>query len=1034
MSLWQLSIARPVLATVLTIGLTLFGWIGWTKLSVRELPDVDFPVVSVVTVLPGANPEVVEKEVTEVLEEEINAIEGIKTLTSQSLEQVSLITVEFDLDRDVNVAAQDVRDKIARVRDDLPEDAEESVVSKVDLDAQAIMWMSLNAPTRNLRVISDYAETVVKERLQRVPGVGSIIVGGQKRFAVRIRLDAQRLAAYRLTVDDVVQALRRENVEIPSGRIESRAREFVVKTEGSFPSPEAFNQLVIAFREDAPVRLHQVGTAGEGDENERGLGRFNLTPTISLGVLKQSNANTVAVAQAVRTEVEAMQAALAPGYRLQIAFDAAVFVEESVREVEQSLLLAGLLVVLVIVLFLHTPSSALIPAVAIPVSTVATFGFMYFLDFSINNLTLLALTLSIGIVVDDAIIVLENVHRHMEEGEDRLTAARRGTDEIAFAAIAATVSLVAVFAPVAFISGIIGRFFYEFGVAVAVSVVVSLFVALTLTPMLCSRVLALDTPRGVFRVFEQLVAWLAASYRRLLARALAHRALIAALAGASVLASAGLFALLGKEFVPPEDRAGFMVVLESPEGSTLDYHDRLQRRAEVILSETPEVRAASAFIGLSQAGPGAPNRGVIFTRLHPRRERARGQQEVIAELRERFAGIPGIRVFVIAFSGLQTGGGGKPFQFVIQHPDFAALKLHSDRLLERIRQLPGFTEVNSNLRLDKPELRVRLDRDKAAALGVSASDVADTLRVLLGAAKVSKFKRGNERYDVFVQLEETDRLSPAQLGQIYTRARSGELVQLASLVDVAEGVGPSSLHHYNRRRSAIIDANLRDKALGTALDEVGALAREMLPPGFTTAVAGESKDFAESFSSLLFTFALAVVTVYLVLAAQFESFVHPFTILLTLPLAVVGAFAALAALGMTLNVYSFIGVVMLVGLVTKNSILLVDYANRQRDEGRPVTEAVLEAGAVRLRPILMTALSTLVGTLPVAIGLGAGAESRRPLGVAVVGGLTVSTLLTLVVVPVVYTLIDDARAILAARRVRATASLTARRPADRRSA
>jgi multidrug efflux pump len=1028
-SLWGLCIRRPVLATVMTLALVLFGAIGYVRLPVRELPDVEFPVVSVVTVLPGASPEVMEKEVTEVLEEEINTIEGIKTLTSASSEQVSTITIEFDLDRDIDTAAQDVRDKIARVRDDLPDDTEEPVVSKIDLDARAIMWLSLNSATADLRTLSDYADRVVKERLQRLAGVGSIIIGGEKRLAVRIRLDAARLAAYRLTVEDVTGALRRENVEIPSGRIESEQREFVVQTESQFDTPESFGELIVAYREDAPVRLKQLGRAEAGDENERSLGRFNLRPTISLGVLKQSAANTVEVARAVRAEAAAIQPRLPPGYQLTVAYDSALFIEDSVRDVQHTLVIAGVLVVLVIFLFLHTPRSAVIPALAIPSSILATFGAMYWLDFTLNNLTLLALTLVIGVVVDDAIIVLENVHRHLEDGEDRMTAASVGTNEIAFAALAATLTLVAVFLPVAFISGVIGRFFYEFGVSVAVSVLVSLFVALTLTPMLCSRLLDVDEPRGVFRVFERNLARLAAAYRRVLERALDHRTTVVAVAIASVVGSGGLYALLGKEFVPPEDRSGFMIVLETPEGSTLEHHDRLQRRIEEILHATPEIRAASSFIGLSQGGPGAVNQGAIFTRLYRPDERARGQDEVIAELRRRFARVPGIRASIVAFSGLPTGQRGKPFQFVVQHPEFPALRQAEAALVARLRRVPGFTDVDSNLRLNKPEVRVRIDRDKAASLGVSSSDVANTLRVLLGGASVTDFKRGNERYDVIVQLAAADRVAPAQLGQLYVRTRGGGLVQLANLLQVEEGVGPSSLNHYNRRRSVIVDANLVDTPLGTALDEARRIAREILPPGASTEQAGESRDFAESFSSLTFAFALAVVAVYLVLAAQFESFVHPFTILLTLPLALLGAFASLALFGMTMNIYSFIGLVMLIGLVTKNSILLVDCANRLREDGRPLRDAVVQAGALRLRPILMTAISTLFGVLPVALGLGAGAEGRRPLGVAVAGGLIVSTLLTLVVIPVVYTLLDEALVVLRGRGDVTKSVRTARVPA-----
>jgi multidrug efflux pump len=1031
MSMWALAIRRPVLTTVAMIAMVLFGTIGYLKLPVRELPDIDFPVVTVTTVLPGASPEVVEKEVTEILEEEINTIEGIRTLRSESAEQVSSITVEFELERDIDVAAQDVRDKVARVRDDLPEEAEVPVISKLDLDAQAIMWTLVNAEGQSLRAITDYADNVVKERLQRLPGVGSILLGGAKRFAVRVRLDAQRLAAYRLTVNDVVGALQRENVEIPSGRIESAQRDFVVKTDGEFPTPEAFNELVIAYRDDVPVRLRQVGVAEAGDENERSLGRWNLRPTVALGVLKQSNANTVSVARAVRAEIAAVQGSLPPGYSINIGFDAARFIEESVAEVTQSLITAGALVVLVIFVFLHTPRSAVIPALAIPSSILATFAFMYFLGFTVNNLTLLALTLSIGIVVDDAIIVLENVHRHLESGMDRRTAAVHGTGEIAFAAMAATVSLAVVFLPVAFITGIIGRFFYEFGVAVAVAVLLSAFVALTLTPLLCSRILAVDVPRGIFRHFDAGLRRVSAAYARLLGRALHHRGWVVTVGTATAAGCLVLFLAAGKEFVPSEDRGSFMVVVETPQGSTLAYHDERQRRVEELIVGMPELRSTSAFIGLAQGGVGQVNRGLIFNRMKERTERQRSQQEVVADLRERVAAVPGVQAFILTFSGLSTGSRGKPLQFVIQNPDFDALTRHSARMLERAREIPGLVDVDSDLELNKPELRLTIDRNKAAALGVSAADVANTLRVLLGGDDVTTFTRGNERYEVIVQLRDSDRRRPDQLGQIYLRTRSGDLTPLANVVQVAEGVGPSRLNHFNRRRSVVIDANLSGIALGEALDRMHALASEMLPPGFTTSAAGESRDFQESVTSLTFTFILAVIAVYLVLAAQFESFVHPFTVLLALPLAIFGALLCLYVFGMTVNVYSFIGMVMLVGLVTKNSILLVDCANGLRAQGHDLVAAVARAGALRLRPILMTAISTLFGALPVALGLGAGAESRRPLGVAVVGGMAVSTLLTLVLVPVAYTLVDDGlgwlrRSAGALTRVRAVGSRAAK--------
>ncbi|MEO2166552.1 MAG: efflux RND transporter permease subunit, partial [bacterium] len=802
-------------------------------------------------------------------------------------------------------------------------------------------------------------------------------------------------------------ALRRENVEIPSGRIEGLQREFVVQTEGNLPSVESFNELVIAGDGDAPIRLREVGLAVEGDEGERSLARFNLVPHVSVGIVKQSEANTVDVARAARAAVVAMQATLPPGYHMEVSYDGARFIEESVAEVQGSLVIAGLLVILVIYLFLHAPRSALIPALTIPTSLLATFGVMYFAGFTLNSLTLLALTLAIGVVVDDAIIVLENVHRHMEQGEARRAAALSGTTEIAFAAIASTLTLVAVFVPVAFVSGVIGRFFFEFGVTVVAAVVVSSFVALTLTPMLCSRFLRVDEPRGVFRRFERGFVRLSEGYGEWLAWALGHRPVVVWASTVLVLVAVALFFSLSQEFVPPEDRGGFMVMLETPEGSTLEHHDRLQWPVEKILSAMPEMRAATAFIGSGSGGVGAVNRGMIFARMHHRSKRTRTQDAVLRDFRKRAADIPGIRVFATPFSGLPTGGRGRPLQFVVQAADWQKLGDESVRLARAMEEIPGLVGVNSNLEVDNPELRVQIDRERAAALGVSAADIADTLRILLGGARTTRFRRGNERYDVIVRLEEGQRLAPEQLSQIYVRSRTGELVQLANVVDVEEGVGPSSIGHYNRRRSVVLSADLDGLALGDALDAVQNLGARMLPLDFSTTVSGESHEMEEAFGNLSFTFILALLAVYLVLAAQFESFVHPFTILLALPLALFGAFLSLAALGMTLNIYSFIGMVMLVGLVTKNSILLVDYTNTLRVRGLSRDVAVLDAAKVRLRPILMTAISTVAGILPVAAGLGAGAESRRPLGVVVAGGIAASTVLTLIVVPVFYTLIDD---------------------------
>ena len=1007
MSPWALSIRRPVFATVVSLALILFGAIGYSRLSVRELPDIEFPTVTIQTVLPGASPEVVEKEVTEELEGAVSTVSGIRTLTSSSGEELSRVSIEFELDRPIDAAVQDVRDRVRSVIRYLPDEAEEPVVRKVDMDAQAILWISLNADHESLRNLTSYAENVLQERLQRLPGVGSIYIGGSKRLAIRVDLDGDLLAAHGLTVTDVTNALRAENVEIPSGRIEGATREFVVQTEGSLDSVAAFNALIVRSTDDGPVRLGEVGRASAGDEGERSLARFNLNPHVSIGIVKQSNANTVSVAKAARAEVAAMQDFLPPGYKLQVTYDGATFIEESIGEVQTALVIAGLLVLFVIFLFLHSPRSAIIPALTIPTSVLATFGVIYFAGFTLNSLTLLALTLAIGVVVDDAIIVLENVYRLMEEGASRRQAALQGTTEIAFAAIASTMTLVAVFVPVAFITGVIGRFFFEFGVTVVVAVVVSSLVALTLTPMLCSRFLVVRPASGLLASFDQKLQALARVYADALRWALCHRPRVAAASGSFILAACGLYFALGQEFVPPEDRSGFMVRLETPEGSTLDHHDRLQYPVERLLAEKPEMRASTAFIGAG--GVGSVNSGLIFARMQAPADRDRTQDEVLREFREESAEIPGIRVYATPFSGLSTGRRGQALQFVVQSESWDDLTQESEKLVKAMADIPGLVGVRSDLETDNPQIRVRIDREKAAALGVSAAEIADTLRILLGGSRTTRFRQGNERYEVIVRLNAEQRAIPEQLQEIHVRAGNGSLIQLASVTEIEEGVGPSSIGHFNRSRSVILSADLDDIPLGEALLAVQQLARERLPANFATTVTGQSQEMDDAFGSLRFTFLLALMAVFLVLAAQFESFVHPFTILLALPLAIFGAFLLLATLGMTLNIYSFIGIVMLIGLVTKNSILLVDCTNSLRDKGLSRSAAVVEAGTIRLRPILMTAISTVVGIMPVAAGLGAGAESRRPLGVVVAGGILASTVLTLIVVPVFYTLLDDAR-------------------------
>jgi multidrug efflux pump len=1014
MFLPRICIQRPVMATMMTVALVVFGWIGYTRLPVREFPDVDPPVVGVSTVYPGASAEVVETEVTEVLEEELNTIEGIRTMTSVSREQLSQISIEFELERDVEVAAQDVRDKIARIRGRLPRDIDPPIVWKQDADAQAIMWIALFSDNYSPLELTDFAENLYKDRLQNIAGVGQVIIGGAQRFAVRVRLDAERLAAHGLTVTDVTGALQRENVEIPSGRIEGVAREFSIRTEGRFRTPEEFNELIVAYRDGVPVRLRDVGVAEAGVENERTLARFMGKPSVGLGIVKQSKANTVEVADRVHAVVEQVKKLLPPGVETRVAFDSSIFIKRSIREVQETLFVAGVLVTLVIFLFLRSVRTTIIPALAIPTSIIGTFGVMYFLGFTINNLTLLALVLAIGVVVDDAIVVLENACRHIEQyGKPPMQAARDAAGEIAFAVISTTLALVAVFVPVAFLRGATGRLFYELGMTMAVAVVLSSFVALTLTPMLCSRFLRQQPNHGrVYMALERMLQALSAGYQRRLEHLLQQRSKVVA-GGVAALVLIGLmYVVLEKEFLPVEDKAGFIIVSSAPEGATLEYTDRYQQRAEHLVAAMPEVMSYFSAVGLSREGVGVPSTGIMFVRLKPWEQRKRTQSEVVRALQPQLFGIPGFFAFPIEPPPLGGGGWAQKVQFVVQASDLGQLSEYTEQLLSRARQLPQLRDVDSDLKIAKPELRVQIDRDKAAALGVSVADIGTTLQVLFGGMDVTRFTRKGEQYDVIVQLRRESRLSPQDLESVYLRAgRSPDapLVQLSNVVRITEAVGPSQINHYNRLRSAIIRANLAPGAtLDEALAALQALANEVLPPDFSTALAGESREFREGQANLAFTFLLALAVVYMVLGAQFESFLDPFTILLAVPLAVLGAMITLWVARMSLNLFSVIGMVMLIGLSTKNSILLVDFANQLRAQGVPLLEATARAGAIRLRPILMTAISTVFGVLPIALALGAGSQSRRPLGMAVVGGMTVSTLLTLFLIPVVYTLLAEA--------------------------
>ena len=1006
MYLSDLSIRRPVLAWVFTILILIAGIIGYNALSVRELPDVDVPVVTVTVDWRGAAPDVMETEVTDLIEEEVNTVEGIKTITSQTREERAQITVEFELEVNVDVAAQDVRDAVARVRRRLPDDIDPPTVVKLDVDAQPIMWVSVNSDWMSRTELADFVDRQLIDRIQVLPGVGRVQAGGSQRFAVRVELDVARLAAHDLTVTDVAQALRRENLELPSGRIESRLREFVVRTQGRISRPEDFQDIVITSRDGVPIRIRDVAEVVRGSENERNLARFIQTPTIGMGILRQSQANTLEVTSRVVEELDRIRPDLPPGVNLQVAFDGSRFIAESVTSTLRTLILAAILVVIVIFIFLRSLRSSFIPAIVIPVAVMGTFAIMNALGFSINVITLLGLILAIGLLVDDAVVMLENIYRHMEEEkEDPIEAARNGAAEIGFAVIASSISLAAVFVPVAFVTGTIGVFFYEFGLTVASAIFISTFIALTLTPMLCSRLIRVKKRHmKIYHVLESGFDALGRFYKRWLERALQHRVITVILAICTFAAGILMARLLPGEFTPQQDQGAIIAFFRGPEGSTLEYMDRYLEEVEEIADDIPEIRT---YMGILGFGANPPNRGIMFMTLVDRNERDRSQFEVMAEMRRRTAEIPGIMVFLRERSPFGGGQDTRPVQYVIQHPDLGVLAEGSEELVRRLRDEDGFLDVDSDLDLNKPELMVHIDRERASLLGISVADISEALQLMLGGVDVTDYQERGKQYNVIARLREEDRAQPRNLDQIYLRARSGDLVPLSNIARFEEDVGPSQINHFNRVRSVTVASNLEGLALSEALERVREMADDIFPSETTYDLTGAARDLEESFRALTFTLFLAIVVVFLVLAAQFNSWIHPFTIMLGLPLALVGAFGGLMLTGQTLNIFSFIGLIMLTGLVTKNGILLIDYTNRLRDKGIERYEAVVTAGTIRLRPILMTAVTTIFGVLPIALGLGAGGEARAPLGVVVIGGMTVSTILTLVVVPVIYTLLDD---------------------------
>lgn len=1012
MFLPEISVKRPVLATVMSLLIVLIGIISFDRLTVREYPKIDTPVVSVRTVYTGASPQVIESQVTQPLEDSISGIEGVKTLKSISREEVSQITVEFTNDRDPDLAANDVRDRVSRARERLPDEVNEPIIAKVEADAQAIMWLRLFSDRHGALEISDYADRYVADRLKTLPGVASVIIGGERRYAMRIWLDRERLAAYALTPQDVEDALRRQNIEVPSGRIESSQREFTVLSETDLRTPEQFNQLIIREVKGYPVRLSDLGRAELGAADERNILRVNGNAAVGLGIVKQSTANTLAVAQAVKAEVPKLAAALPAGMQIAVAFDTSVFIEKSITSVYTVMAEALVLVVLVIFLFLRSVRATLIPFVTIPVSLIGACFLIWIMGFSINVLTLLGIVLAVGLVVDDAIVVLENIHRHIEDGMKPVDAALKGGREIAFAVVAMTVTLAAVFAPLAFSTGNTGRLFLEFALTVASAVVVSGFVALTLTPMMCSKLLRHETSHGrMYNALERFFTAMSSGYERSLRWSLAHRLHVVAVFVVVALGGGTLFMTIKSELSPLEDRGFFLGVMSGPEGATKEYMDDYAREWERIYKDVPEINAYFVVVAPGLDRPNPVNFALSFVRLTDWSERSRKTQQITASIAPKmFATMPGVLAFPINPPSLGQSFRNPALQFVVQGNSYEDLDRKVTALMARARASPALANIDSDLKLNKPQLTVDIDREKAAVLGIQIETIGRTLETLLGGRQVTRFKREGKQYDVIVKLEDKDRRQPTDLTSIYVRGATGSVTQLSNLVTVRETVAPKELNHFNRLRAAIISGNVAPGyTLNEALTVMERAAAEVLTPEYQTALDGQSREFRESGQQLYLIFVLALAFIYLVLAAQFESFRGPLVIMLTVPLAVTGALLMMKITGGTLNVYSQIGLVMLIGLITKNGILIVEFANQLRDQGREKIEALVEACALRLRPILMTTLATVLGAVPLATAAGAGAESRSAIGWVIVGGMSFGTLFTLFVIPVAYTYIVGER-------------------------
>jgi len=1027
MRLSDVSIKKPVFAWMLMLALLVLGGIGVSRLGVSKMPDIDFPQVTVQLTFEGASPEVMETDVVDIVEDACMSVEGVKDITSSSRQGAATVTVEFQIGRNIDAALQDVQTKIAQAGTRLPKGMDPAIVTKTNPEDQPILWVALSGP-RPPQFLADIARFKLRERLQTVPGVGEVMMGGYRERSVRVWIDDAKLDAFRLTVTDVISALQREHLELPAGRLESGAREVNVRTEGEALDIDQFRAIVVKQQGGAQIRLSDVAVVEDGLEDRRRIARSMGMPAQGVGVKKQRGANAVSVAKGVKAMLEKLRKEIPPDCSLDVVFDGTASVEESIQEIEVTLGLSVLLTALVCWLFLGAISSTVNVLLSIPTSIVGTFAAMYFFGFTLNTFSLLALSLAVGIVVDDSIMVLENIFRRAEEGEGRIRAAVAGTRQIAFAAMAATAAIVAIFLPVAFMKGIVGAFFFQFGVTISVCVMLSLLEALTLTPSRCAQFLSVGERTTRFgRAVERAFEGVAAAYRTALPWVLRHRWTVL---GASTLVfaiSLILFFRMKTELSPPQDISIFLTRIQTPVGSSIDVTDRVLKRCEEALMNRKEVFRYFGAVG--GFGGGEVNTAILFVTLVPKSQRDVGLQEFMNQMRAEWGKIPGMDAFLqdISLQGFSAQR-GFPVEFSIQGPDWATLAKSADGFITEMRQDGNYSDVHTDLLVGMPEAQVIPDRPRAAALGVSMDAIAQTVNALVGGVRVGKYKDKGRRYDVRARLLAGERTRPEDIGRLKVRAANGDLVPLSSLVSVEEKPSLLAITRRSRERAVTIFANVpQGKSQGDAINHLQDIAAHILPEGYRISLSGTAQTMKESFSQLAFALLFGVVIAYMILAAQFNSFAHPFTVLTALPFSLTGAVVALYIGGLTLNLYSFIGIILLMGIVKKNSILLVDFTNERKLRGDTCEQALLHACPKRLRPILMTSLSTVAGAIPAAFAAGPAAELRQPMAVAVIGGVLVSTFLTLFVVPALYSLLDGlvSRVGTAARIERETTTILA---------